>query len=185
MNSTSASAIGSFRDSRARVGIRREKIDPNTLYGVIADFDAGWLLVRQIFDFIPDGWVLLRRCDVSEIRSGATDAFQKRLMEEEGSWAAIDFSARIPEGGVPELLARFPRDHVIILEGGTGGGDGSFHIGLMKHADEEEVHLHTFGGDGHLEPGGFIIPLRDVTSISYDTSYTLHYQRYFQRNAGR
>ena len=123
MDTISTLEVTSFRDSGSLVGIEREKIDVNTIHGFIVDLEDEWVLLQRVFDFYADGWVLLRRGDISVLQSKPTEVFQRALLEGEGSLARVDFTRRLPEGGIITMLRGFESDQVVILEEETEDED--------------------------------------------------------------
>ncbi len=174
--------IAQLRDSRSLATIEREEIDEQAIHGFVVDFDNEWLLVKKEFDFHIDGWLLLRIADVTRIDSSATNEFQKSLLQAEGTLEKVDFTCRLPRGGVVELLATFGADRVVIFEKECEySEDDDFYIGFVRGIDGKQVRLDFFDGVGKLDGQETLIDLDEVTSISYDSSYTLHYERYFSR----
>ena len=69
------------------MGIEREKIDVNTIHGFIVDFDDEWVLLQRVFDFYVDGWVFLRRGDISVIQSKPTEVFRRHGWKRRALWS--------------------------------------------------------------------------------------------------
>lgn len=180
MRSIPTSVLKKFRDAQSPVSIDRELIDPNTLHGFIVDFDDDWLMVQREYDFRLDGWLFLRRSNITNIRSTDTNVFQKLLMEEEGTFSDVDFEQRFPNGGIVELLINLKPHRVVIFEEETED-EGEFSIGFIRGIDGDLVTLNYFSGTAEIDEEPTHIALDKVTSISFDTNYTLHYERHFGR----
>ena len=164
------------------MGIEREKIDVNTIHGFIVDFDDEWVLLQRVFDFYVDGWVFLRRGDISVIQSKPTEVFQKALLEEEGSLERVDFTRRLPEGGIITMLRGFESDQVVILEEEAEDEDKDvFYIGFIRGVEDGTVSLEFISGEGGIDGEETLIHIEVVTSIAHSLNYTLHYERYFAR----
>ena len=163
------------------VSVNRELIDPNALHGFILDFNDEWILMQRVFDFYIDGFIMVRRADITALQSKTTDVFQKALLEQEGSFKRVDFSRRLPEGGLTEFFLDFGEGRVIILEEETDEDD-MFYIGFLSDIDEDEfVELDCFTGAGRFEDEVTLVDMEEITCISFESNYTLHYQRYFDR----
>ena len=180
MDPVPTSIITSFRDSRSLVSIDREKISKNTIQGFIVDFDDEWILLHYVYDFQVDGWLMLRRYDITALQSKTTDVFQKVLLEEENVYASIDFSRRIPTGGIAQLIANFDKQKVVILEEETEDDD-TFNIGFVIGIEDDFVSLRTFSGAGRFDEDDALVALEELTSLSFDSNYALYYERYFSR----
>ncbi|MFC0018326.1 hypothetical protein [Roseibacillus persicicus] len=181
MKSIPTSEISRYCDRRSLVSVERARIDSNAVHGFIIDFDEDWILLQHVYDFFIDGWVLLRRSPITKISSKATDSFHKRLLEEEGKLSKVNFTERIPSGGVPELLKDFDASRVVILEEETEEED-MFYLGLVRGLDEDDfIRVLSVSGVGEFDDEETLVALEDLTSISYDKNYTLHYQRFLDR----
>ena len=171
------SVIKHYRESRSLVSITREDIDSATLQGFVVDYDSDWIALQYIHDFYLDGYLLLRRKDLTSLNCRATDVFQRHLLEEDGVLNQVNFSFRIPAGGISEMLEQSPKDRVVILEDETEYD--LFLIGTFFGIEEDYVSLRFFSGAGRWDDEPAEIALEDITSFSFCTNYTLAYERYF------
>ena len=180
MTTIPTSLIKHHCKSRSLVNVARERIDPNMIHGFIVDFDDQWILLKREYDFYIDGWVLLRIEDISSLESTPTCEFQKTLLEEEGVLDQVDFSIRLPEGGIKEVLANFDRRSVITLE--EESEDGIFVIGFIDEVGADSVSIEFITGVGNIDDEKSVLDIESITTISYQSNYCLFYQRYFERN---
>lgn len=166
------------------ISIRREDIDDNELHGFILDFSKEWLLVCKEYDFIFDGLMMIKRELVSSIKHGSTQKFHKRLFQIEGKMAEVDFSRVVPDArGIESSLRLFLRgfatDKVVMLEDER---DDLFLIGFIEDLDAADgIGLRFFDGEGTLEDELSYITEDEITLLTVDSSYCLHYERYFRR----
>lgn len=177
MTSVPESVIKHYQESRSLVSVARGEIDGNTLQGFVVDYDADWIVLQYIHDFYLDGYLLLRRADLTSMNCRATDAFQRHLLEAEGILDNVDFAFCLPVGGLSELLQQFPENRIVILE--DEAEDDIFLIGTFLEVGDECVSLRFFSGDGRWDDEPAEISLKDITSVSFSTNYTLTYERFF------
>ncbi|MBK1791703.1 hypothetical protein [Persicirhabdus sediminis] len=180
MTSIPKSLVKHFSQSRSLVTITRERIDSNDIHGFIVDYDDQWILLKREYDFHIDGWLLLRIADISALKSTPTNEFQKALLEEEGLLDRVDFAAKIPEGGVRHLLDNFDRRAVIILEDEIQ--NDLFVIGFIDEVTQHNVSVDFITGIGQIDDEKSVLDIESITSITYDSNYSLFYQRYFERH---
>jgi len=175
------SVIKHYQESRSLVSLTRDKIDSATIQGFIVDSDADWVVLQYIHDFYLDGYLFLRREDLTSMNCRATDAFQRYLLEADGILEKVDFDFRIPEGGLAGLLNELPFERVVILEDETA--DDMFLIGTLLGIEDDFVSLRFFSGAGRWDDEPAKIALEDVTSASFSTNYTITYERHFARES--
>ncbi len=168
-----------FRKAQALVSVAREEIDDDTIQGFIVDFDSRWVVLQRIDDFCHDGLLFLRKADLTAIESRATDRFQKSMLEADGVLEAIDFSFRLPSGGVFQLLSELPSDRIIIVEDETEAD--IFLVGTVSRIDDGSLAIRFFSGVGDWDDEPSEIEREDITSMSFLTHYTLAYERFFER----
>lgn len=179
MSSVPEAVIKHYKDTRSLVSLTREKIDSNTVQGFIVDYNDQWLVLQYIYDFHLDGFLLLRREDLTSLNCRATDAFQHHLLEVDGILRNVDFDFNIPSGGIVPLLNELPSDRIVIIEDETEYEQ--FLIGYFLGVDDDFVSLRTFSGAGRWDDEPSNIATEDITSVSFATNYTLAYERYFEK----
>jgi hypothetical protein len=173
------SVIKHYQESRSLVSLTRDKIDSATLQGFVVDYDADWIALQNVHDFYLDGYLFVRREDLTSMNCRATDAFQRHLLEADGVLAKVDFDFHLPGGGLAGLLGGLPSETVVILEDETE--DDLFLIGTLLRIEDSFVSLRFFSGAGRWDDEPAEIALEDVTSASFSTNYTLAYERHFAR----
>ncbi len=115
-----AISSGVLRDhikQRDLVSIRRAKVDANSMQGFLLAYSEDLLLLQYVFDFHLDGYLVVRRRDISELKSGKTNQFQKKLLEEEEVFGKVDFGFRLPIASFESLLSSLPSQEIVIVEG--------------------------------------------------------------------
>jgi hypothetical protein len=166
------------------ISIQREDIDENELHGFILDFNKEWLLMVKEYDFIFDGFMMVKREFVSAIKHGNTQKFHKRLFQIEGKMVEVDFGKTIPEArdgesSITQFVRSLAADKVVMLEDER---DDFFLIGFIEESDTDScIGLRFFDGEGQLEEEVSDISHDELTILTFDSSYCLHYERYFRR----
>ena len=174
------SVIKHYQESRSLVSLTRDKIDSATLQGFVVDYDTDWIALQYVHDFYLDGYLFVRRADLTSMKCRATDAFQRHLLEIDGILEKVDFDFRLPRGGLAGLLCGLPSEKVVILEDETE--EDLFLIGTILGIKDDFVSLRFFSGAGRWDDELAEIAIEDVTSASFSTNYTLAYERHFARD---
>jgi hypothetical protein len=179
MSCVPEAVIKHYMESRSLVSLTRDKINSATIQGFIVDYDAEWIMLQYIYDFYLDGYLLLRRSDLTSLNCPASDAFQRHLLAIDGVLEHVDFDYRLPSGGLAALLRELPSNKVVNLEDETEYSQ--FLIGTFLGIEDDIVSMRIFSGAGRWDDDPAEICLDDITSVSFSTNYTLAYERYFAR----
>ena len=102
------SRLQELRASKRLLAVLRESIDDKKIQARLIDFSAELLLLEYVHDFRLDGLMLLRRQDVSEIQTRATDDFHQQLLETDGVLSKLP-DAPYPIASYRDFLAAMQR----------------------------------------------------------------------------
>jgi hypothetical protein len=128
--------------------------------------------------------MMVKREFVSSIKHGSTQKFHKRLFQIEGKMEQVDFSRMIPiargkESSLTLFLRSLAADKVVMLEDER---DDLFLIGFIEELKKDgSIGLRFFDGEGKLEDELTYMGEDELTLLTVDSSYCLHYERYFRR----
>jgi len=166
--------------NRDLVNIRRGNFRDRSIQGVILECSESLLLIQYIYDFRLDGYMLLRRCDLSEVSCRSTDRFQKELLGTEGVFEQIDFDFRVPMDSFESFLKSREENEIIILEEESDGSSGLL-IGPVASMNTDAVEIRHFTGIGRLAQPMPSMAIDRITCCQMDTNYICFYQRHFDR----
>ncbi|HWB06901.1 MAG TPA: hypothetical protein VG796_28005 [Verrucomicrobiales bacterium] len=169
-----------FQQRRDLVSIERAGIDAYSIQAFILDFSRELVLLQKIDDFRPDGLLVLRCADISGCKSGATNQFQKTLLQEEGVLEKVDFRFRAPLQSFDSFLNWLPPDEIVILEDELCDKT-DFLIGPVLSVDESVVSIRYITGAGNWENEPQEMSIDRITSCQIRSSYISFYARYVQR----
>lgn len=68
--------LESLLSAKNLVTIIRDNLNTANLHGFILAYSPDFLLIQYVYDFRIDGLMVLRRKDISEIKTSKTDEFQ-------------------------------------------------------------------------------------------------------------
>jgi hypothetical protein len=130
--------------------------------------------------FNLDGFMILRRPDITELKSGDTDRFQRQLLLTEGILDEVDFSFHAAIQSYDSFLASRDPDEIVIVEN-EGTEPKEFLIGTVDHVDRGTATIRHFTGGGRLVEPYEEIATDQITSCQTRTNYIQFYQRHFER----
>lgn len=176
----SSKSIREYIQRRTLVSISRAEIDSLSIQGCILACSEALVLLQYVFDFRLDGFMLLRRKDITELKSGKTNRFQQYLLESEGLWDQVDFTFRAPIESYKSFLAALSPNEIVIVEDEVAEPQ-QFLIGTVSRVAGDSVTINHFTGTGRLVEPKETISLARVTSCQTRTNYIKAYQRHFER----
>ena len=144
----------------------------------VLDYSQDLLLLQYVYDFHIDGRLLIRRNDITSIRCGATDIFQKGLLDTEGLLESIRFTPTQPIQSYDSFLRSLAQNQIVIVEDET---QGEFLIGTVLEADRDLARIRCFTGAANWKEAPSEIAISQITSCQIETNYIDFYARHFER----
>lgn len=180
----STKALRAHIKIRELISLRRAAIDGNSIQGFVLDCSETLLLLQYVYDFRLDGFMVLRREDITALKADDTNRFQQQLLVAEGVFAEVDFAFRAPIQSFDGFLASRPPEEIVIVEDENADPD-IFLIGAVAHVGNGTAAIRHFTGVARLLEEPEEISTARITSCQTDTNYIRFYQRYFERNLQR
>ena len=160
--------------------LRRPMIDDHSIQGFILDCSETLILLQYVYDFHLDGFMLLRRRDITELKSGDTDRFQRQLLSTDGVLEHVDFAYRAPIESFDTFLASRSPEEIILIEDEISERD-RFLIGTVSRVGGGTATIRHFTGVARLVEPPEDIATDQITSCQTCTNYIRFYQRHFER----
>jgi hypothetical protein len=145
----------------------RKKIDPDCLYGVVVAESDSRILVQEVYDFEFDGYVVVRRRDVTRSCSSDSNAYCEKLMRKDGLWRSpTKFARSLPLADWRTLLKKLMNRAASI----ENERQGTFYIGSIIKCDIRGVSIYHFDACGkwqNIER----MPYRLITMVQFGNRY--------------
>jgi hypothetical protein len=167
---------------RTLVSIRRRRTDDHSIQAFPLAVSKRLLLVQYIYDFHIDGFMILQLRDISNLKIGDTNVFQRRLLQEEGVFDQVQFDFTAPIESFPEFLLSLPPTELVIVES-ERTSPPEMHIGTVASAASRTVAINYITGIARREETPRQMLVRDITSCQIRTNYLSFYQRHLDQLA--
>ncbi|MDR0275531.1 MAG: hypothetical protein LBI48_09385 [Burkholderiaceae bacterium] len=179
--------LAQAHDEQQLVGLKRKAIDRNPKYGFVLDFSKKLVFLHYVYDFHLDGLRILRTKDISGVRVGKTNMFQKQLLQDEGLFKTVEFGKRIDltnwETALSQLMATYP---MLILEyESLNHKETDFFIGAPLRCTSRSLSIRYFDGAGRWLDQPSTVHFSKLTCCQVNNNYLNTYQRYFERQAAQ
>jgi hypothetical protein len=165
---------------RALISIRRKRVDARSIQAFPLAVSQRLVLLQYVYDFHIDGFMLLRLRDISDLKIGDTNIFQRRLLQEEGVLDQVKFGFSAPMESFPDFLRSLPPTELVIIESELTDPP-QMNIGTVASVDSRSVAINYMTGIARREETPRKMSVRDITSCQIRTNYISFYQRHFDR----
>jgi hypothetical protein len=163
------------------VSISRSDIDANEIQGFIISESDKLILIQYIYDFKSDGLMVLRKKDISELKTSNTDKFQTQLLKEEGVLSQIDFNLDYDLSSWENFLKAASKKHNLFILEEEKIGESKFNIGKILKIGANKVTMNYFTGVARWLDKPVEIKYKNLTCCQMQNSYLNVYERYFNK----
>ncbi|PZR23716.1 MAG: hypothetical protein DI535_23470 [Citrobacter freundii] len=149
------------------------------LRGFILGKSASLLLIQSTHDFLFDGYEIIRRADVINIRNGKFEKTSKRIFREEGLLkSSFGLDAKISLKGWQTVFTDLKRldYHVIVKCEDKENAD--FIIGPVKRVSAASVSIQYYDPAGKLENKLSKVRLKEITTVIFGDNYSTVFRKY-------
>ncbi len=176
-------SLKSHISQRDLVSIHRERVDALRIQGIVIAASKELLLLRYVYDFRPDGLLVLSRDSVSKLQVTATDEFQRQMLVDEGIFDRIDFEPQYPVDSWRSFLTAVKEENRLLILEEEFLPEPSFVIGTVSKVGKKKASCNYFTGIARWEKEPVKVSLKQLTSCQINNGYLSAYERYFARNA--
>ena len=154
----------------------RRKIDPNCLYGTIVAEAKPLLLIHQEYDLLFDGFVVIRKRDITKAFSSLSNIYQEKLIRKEGNWTTPSKAIRSLVLDDWKSLLTSLKGMPMVIENER---QGDIWVGLLTGCDNKSAIIRNFSPCGEWQDVEHV-PYRLITSIKFGDRYTTTHFRYLK-----
>jgi hypothetical protein len=168
-------SLKDFINNKNIVSIERKYIDKNKIISVPIKLSKTLLLIKYCYDFIDDGFKIIRLKDISAMKQ---EKVIERINKIEGFLGDSANSISIPiEEWRQVFCCLLSLNKTIIIECEYLNGC-RFYIGKILKVKSESVEIITFDGKGKWDKEASIIKYKKITCVTFDDRYSIIMGRY-------
>jgi hypothetical protein len=149
--------------------------------GIIFDQSESLLLIGSFYDFTYDGFVIVRKRDVFEIKNTDSERFFKHILEKEGIFRDVikkREQLKIQLSSLREAVAYLQKIGTPVIIEGKYSKDERFIIGPILEKNDKKVKIRYFNTLGEFDLKPVSIRFKDVTTIQFDSPYANIFYKY-------
>ncbi len=173
-----------YLDNKEYIKIFRTICDKEEiLSGFILKMSKGFLLIQPEYDFILDGYAIIRMDDYDSIRCNKNDKFKKKILKAE---RILDTTYGIDKNIILRSWTSIIHDlrkydyHVIIESVNKDYLD--FFIGSIKRVTKTSVSIHNYSPTGKLDKKPTTIKLNDIKILWFGDRYSTTFRKYLKES---
>lgn len=168
-----------------KVRISRSRPSQPNLNGYLLAASDELVLMHVFHDFMPDGYMVFRICDVENLRSGPYERLWDRMLAGEGLLGGLELQHTIDlssmQCAITSIQQYFGR---LIIECEDAAEDiEDFYIGCVVNVGDSVVAFDHFDGLGKWEEESAEIDLDEITLLQFQTPYIQRFWKYVNGTA--
>jgi len=168
-----------YKKNKKLVRIKRDpRIDPDNSYGIVLDYSDDFILIAYAYDFVMDGWRIIDRFFVKEIKATHSDNYCKKIMQKEGLLDDIDPPIDINISSYKTIFSSFKKHKQFVIVEDEHIEAGVFLIGPVREISKDSVSIRHFDGNGEWVTGRRGIKFKDISLIQFGNNYIRLHQKY-------
>ena len=175
--------LSKLKECRNLVSIRREEIDDRRIQAFLLDYSEELVLIKYVYDFVIDGFMVLRQSDISDIKSDKTDLLQTQLLKDEGIYAGVDFCIECDLTCWNKVFSTIGSFSRFITIEDENPEYPLFYLGEILKIGVESVSILGFNGTANWDDDISEIYYENISCVQIGNNYANIYERYFERNA--
>lgn len=152
--------------------------------GTIFAQDDDFVVMNDMHDFNFDGFVVVRKSDISEIKRTENEVFFDKIIKSEGLKKQIEdnfIELNFPLGSFPDMFEYLRiKGRPVIIEGLYNGKD-TFQIGPISKVEKKKVFIDYFNSRGEYDMKPVSSKFRDITYFRIESPYTNMFYKYSRR----
>ncbi len=149
--------------------------------GIIFAQSENFIIINDCFDFNFDGFVLIRKKDISKIAHTNSQIFFKKILEKENIIQGIIEKYKLLELEFIDFKHIFEyaknKNIALIIEC-KYGKDDDFFIGPITNINDEKVKIKFLSTQGHLDIKPTSVKLEKITFVRINSPYTDIFYKY-------
>ncbi len=179
------SNLQKYIDRKDYVKIFRTVCDKEeNLSGFILAMSKHFLLLQVDYDFMFDGYAIIRLDDFDSTRHSSYERTQRKIFNAEGLLSAnYGFDKPLPLTNWTDILKTLKSYDLHIIIQNVNKDNLDFWIGEIKNITDKSVSIHNYNPDGQLDDKPKKIKLDTISIIKFGDRYSTIFRKYLKHNS--
>ncbi len=171
-----------YIDKKTFVKIFRTVCDKEeNLSGFILGMSKGFLLLQLDYDFMLDGYAIIRLDDFDSIRHSSYERTQRKIFNAEGIFSTTyGFDRHLPLTTWTDILKTLKNYDLHVIVENINKDYLDFWIGEIKKVTDKSISIHNYNPDGQLDEKPKTIRLDTISIIKFGDRYSTIFRKYLK-----
>ena len=171
--------LNSLRTRHSLVHLERYGIENVAdVKGFLIDAGAEWILLNEVTDFHTNGYCLVRREYVDNVKRGRYERSLEAILRCEGMRADSKIGFSLPLDDTAEMFAALHAAETPVIVEGEAEDQESFHIGRLVRAGNHSLSILHFDATGRLDEIPSLVPFEGITRVTFASEYLNVFMKY-------
>jgi hypothetical protein len=172
-----------YADKKSFVKIYRTVCNKEeNLSGFILAISTRFLLLQLDYDFLLDGYAIIRIDDFDSIRHSSYERTQRKIFKAEGILAtSYGFDKPLPLTSWTDIFKTLKGYDLNVIIENINKDYLDFWIGEIKTVTDKSASIHNYNPDGELDDKPKNIKFDTISSIKFGDRYSTVFRKYVKR----
>jgi len=169
-----------YIDKKAFVKLYRTVCgEEENLSGFILGISKGFLFLQLDYDFMLDGYAIIRLDDFDSLRLSSYERTQRKIFNAEGILStSYGFDKVLPLTSWTEILKTLKSYDLHVIIENINKDYLDFWIGEIKNVTDKSVSIHNYNPDGLFDDKPKNIKLDTISTIKFGDRYSTVFRKY-------
>lgn len=160
------------------VRLDRDIQNTDPIHGFLLSMSHRLLLLHNLDDFHLDGYSIIRRGDISDIRYSKFERYLEKMLKAEGVCQQVGLQDQIRLDDWPSVFRSLKHiGHNVIVESEDPDID-EFAIGKIVRISKKSLTMYDFDATGRWYKESWHAPYKDITKVKFDSEYIQIFSKY-------
>lgn len=172
-----------YIDKKAFVKILRTVCgQEENISGFILGMSKGFLLLQLDYDFMLDGYAIIRLDDFDSLRLSSYERTQRKIFKAEGILdTAYGFDKSLPLTSWTEIFKTLKSYDLHVIVENINKDYLDFWIGEIKKVTDKSVSIHNYDPDGQLYDKPTNIKFDTISIVKFGDRYSTVFRKYLKQ----
>ncbi len=171
-----------YIDKKSFIKIFRTVCDKEeNLSGFLLGISSNFLFLQLVYDFMFDGYAIIRKDDFDSIRHSSYERTQRKIFNAEGLLATeYGFDEHFPLTTWTDILKTIKNYDLHVIVENINKDYLDFWIGQITRIGDKSMSIHNYNPDGLLDEKPKVIKLSTISVIKFGDRYSTIFRKYLK-----
>lgn len=172
-----------YIDNKSYIKICRTVFDnEENISGFVLEMSNDFILIQDTYDFMFDGYAIIRKDDFDKIRHSSYEQTQRKIYKAEGLLTeGYGFDRCLPLTNWADIFRALKEYDLHVIIENIKEDYLDFWIGEIANVTNENVEIHNYDPNGILYEEPNAISFDSISILKFGDSYSTTFRKYIKR----